>query len=162
MGKNVPIDAELPPNHRVLSNGAIYDNDRKRIVALRPELASKPTQITSETASDFHARRQERKRAIITAAALSAVENVDALRLYGDDAWLAEIGAAMQRKATNIEDPKMVDAARFLLKETGNADQEAGTVADVLGSVADVLRELASFARAVPPEVVDGTVSDAE
>ena len=34
---NVPVDAPLPENVRVLKNGALYDDEKKRIVGVRPE-----------------------------------------------------------------------------------------------------------------------------
>lgn len=104
---------------KVLSNGAIYDTERKRIVALKPELATKSTQITPATASEYHAKRQERKREVIASAAAAAVERDDYRAKYGDDAWIAAIAEAAYIKATTPDDPKAIDAARFLLQETG-------------------------------------------
>ena len=152
---NVPyevIEHEGQPA-RLYPDGAIR-NERGHFIVQHPQAHT----ITTEDARAIGARKQERKREILQAAALAAVERNDLRAAYGNDAWLAEIGQAMQRKATNIDDPKMVDAARFLLKETGNADVETGSAGDVLGGMAELLRELAAFARAVPPkaDVIDG------
>ncbi len=162
MGRNKPITAELPVNHKIYKNGAVFDMDKGRIVAMVPELAEKSTQITPESSGALLARKVERKRAILAASALSAVERGDLRLAYGDDAWIAEIGQAMQRKATNIDDPKMVDAARFLMKETGNADDNTGNTADVLGGLSELVRELAAFARAMPVIQPPADVIDAE
>ena len=119
MAKNKQVNKPLPENYKVLKNGTVYDLDKKRIHTVIPEWATESTLITPENAHEFHSLAHLRRREILKAAAADAVEN-DALKLrYGaSDAWIAEIGIAMQRKATNIDDPKMVDAARFLFQET--------------------------------------------
>jgi len=105
---------------KVLSNGAIYDMQKKRIVTVKPELAAKSTQITPATASEYHAKRQERKRERIQAGALAAVRDKlpDKFEGEGDD-WVEAIAEAITYKALDRLDPKQVDAARFLLQETG-------------------------------------------
>jgi hypothetical protein len=105
--------------YRVYKNGAVFDKDKGRIVALKPELATKNTQITKENTSDFLAKRLEKKRNIISEAAAAAVERDDYRAKYGDDAWIAAIAEAAYIKATTPDDPKAIDAARFLLQETG-------------------------------------------
>jgi hypothetical protein len=122
--------------------------DRKRIVALRPELATKPTQITSETASDFHAQRQEKKRSTLMRAANAVAEQgggVDGRLLTGDMAYVEAIGEAMTMKALTVNDPKAVDAARFIFKETGISDEHTekpGNTTNILVVDADVRRAL--------------------
>jgi hypothetical protein len=146
MGKPVPKPEK--ENVRILSNGAIYDMDRKRIVALRPELATKPTQITSETASDFHALAQEKKRNALRRAANAVAEQgggVDGRELWGDMAYVEAIGEAMTMKALTVNDPKAVDAARFIFKETGISDEHTekpGNTTNILVVDADVRRAL--------------------
>jgi len=105
--------------YRVYKNGAVFDKDKGRIVALKPELATKNTQITKENTSEFLAKRLEKKRSIISEAAAAAVERDDYRAKYGDDAWIAAIAEAAYIKATTPDDPKAIDAARFLLQETG-------------------------------------------
>jgi len=136
MVKNKPANTqELPANTKLLKNGAVYDLVKKRIVGMKPELAEKNVQITSANAGEMQALAQSRRRELLKSAAAAAVENDEYRRIHGSDAWIVEIGAAMQRKATNIEDPKMVDAARFLFQETEigvrQAVPEAQTVTHV-------------------------------
>ena len=156
---------ELPANYRVYKNGAIFDKDKGRIVALRPELATKNTQITKENTSEMAARRLEKKRAVIAAAAAEAVENDALRRTHGDEAWIAAIAQAQFLKATTPDDPKSTDAARFLLQEAGLSDarQQPATPAEAVG---DILRELAAVAREIADatrrddaDIVDGTAT---
>jgi hypothetical protein len=122
MNKNQPVDTmDIHPT-KVLKNGAVYDMVTKRIVS---NPGGGHAAITKETSSEMRARAQEKKRELLQAAAADAVERGDLRQLHGKDAWIVEIGQAMQRKATNIEDPKMVDAARFLFQETGLSDKQA-------------------------------------
>ena len=165
MGKNKPANTqELPARHKVLKNGSIYDLDKGRIVAVKPELAVKNTLITAENSAEYHSLAQSRRRELLKAAAASAVENDGLKRLHGSDAWIAEIGIAMQRKATNIDDPKMVDAARFLFQETEigvrQAVPEAQTVTHVhqMDDATRLLLERIAKAQAgrLSGDVVDG------
>lgn len=134
---------------RILSNGALFDTEKKRIVGLKPELAKKNVQITSENAAEFVARRVERKREIIAQAANEAVERDDYRLKYGGDAWIAAITEAQYIKATTPDDPKATDAARFLLQEAGISERQAIPQADapqlasILGSVAAAAVEAA-------------------
>lgn len=170
MTKNKPVDTqELPVNTKLLKNGAVYDLKKKRIVGMKPELAEKNVQITSANASEMQALAQSRRRELLKAAAASAVESSTLRNLHGSDAWIVEIGAAMQRKATNIDDPKMVDAARFLFQETEigvrQAVPEAQTVTHVhqMDEATRILLERIAKAQAGLPagDVIDGeTVED--
>ena len=150
---------------RVLSNGALFDTEKKRIVGLKPELAKKNVQITSENAAEFVARRVERKREIIAQAANEAVERDDYKLKYGGDAWIAAITEAQYIKATTPDDPKATDAARFLLQEAGISERQAIPQADapqlasLLGSVAAAAVEAAIRAgRMEPVQVIDADV----
>ena len=126
---------------KVLSNGAIYDMDKGRIVAMRPELARESTQITQANSGEMAAMRMERKRAVVAAAAAAAVERDDYRTKYGDSAWIAAIAEAQYIKATTPDDPKSTDAARFLLTEAGLSERQAQaspaeTASDILASIA--------------------------
>ena len=68
--------------------------------------------------------REEKKRAVAAAAANSAVEQGIFKQSYGDLAYVAELVAAAQRKGTNIDDPKMIEAARFVMQTTGFVERE--------------------------------------
>ena len=165
MGKNKPANTqELPARHKVLKNGSIYDLDKGRIVAVKPELAQKNTLITAENSAEYHSLAQSRRRELLKAAAASAVENDEYRRLHGSDAWIVEIGAAMQRKATNIDDPKMVDAARFLMQETEvgvkMAVEQGQTVTHIHQMDAATVALLERIARQQAADVVDGETVD--
>jgi len=132
---------EVKPRTKVLKNGAIYDMDKGRIVA---NPGGGKYAITSETASEFHAKRQERKReAIIRGANAVAAEGG---KYDGTDLDFIEAIAEVQTiKALNPDDPKSTDAARFILQESGLAEakQVQATPAE---AVTDILREVASIA----------------
>jgi hypothetical protein len=112
---------ELPPNTRRLKNGAIYDMDKKRIVA---NPGGGLAAFDPDTARQAQARKQERKRETIQAAANAAVENEQLTRTHGDMAFVAAVAQTAYLKATTPDDPKAIDAARFLLQEAGIAEQK--------------------------------------
>ena len=91
------------------------------------------------------ARRVAKKRELIAAGALQAVENDETVRLFGEDAWIYEIGRIQAIKATTPDDPKSTDAARFLFQEAGISDKQAANSPDNMPSSA-VLAQLAQFA----------------
>lgn len=139
---NTPIDTDVIPKTKVLANGAVYDLEKKRIIA-NPGGGSHA--ITSERASEFAQLRRERKQAVIQATANSAVENGKYRASYGDDAWIAAITEAQYIKATTPDDPKSTDAARFLFTEAGISDKQQANGPDNMPSSA-VLAQLAQFA----------------
>ncbi len=100
----------------VAKNGAHIDPVTKRFTK-----GGKPTTAIADSsqAADLARRRHERKREVIASAAAAAVERDDYRAKYGDDAWIAAIAEAAYIKATTPDDPKAIDAARFLLQETG-------------------------------------------
>ena len=79
--------------------------------------------ISTDTALSYVLAREEKKRAVAAAAANEAVEN-GTMKQYGDLAYVAELVAAAQRKGTNIDDPKMIEAARFVMQTTGFVERE--------------------------------------
>lgn len=111
------VNELLPVNNE----GVIIRDKRGRFL---PGTKS-PAPITPETSRTMLARRAELRREVMRQAANEAVERGDLVVDYGDLAYAAEIMQAAQRKATNIDDPKMIDAARFVYKETGISEQDA-------------------------------------
>ena len=99
-------------------------------------------EITRENTREYAGMYLEKKRATIAAAANAAVQRGDFKVAYGDMAFVAEIGYHAQLKAQNVDDPKQIDAARFLLQETGlsekaaQAEQQADDPLRVIGSLA--------------------------
>lgn len=125
---------------KVLRNGAIYDMDKKRIVAVKPELAETNTQITSDNAGAMQARRHEIKRQrLIDGANRIAAEGGD---YDGTDYdFIEAIGEAQMRIALNVDSVKSTDAARFLVTEAGLSDKQqaqtpAETASDILAAIA--------------------------
>jgi hypothetical protein len=169
MATNTLMTGDLPPNIRVYKNGALYDTDKGRIVGIRPELATKNTQITAQNTGDFLAKRLDKKRNTIIAAANEAVESNDLRIRYGDMAFVADISRVMHMKATTPDDPKAVDAARFLLQESGLSDKQAAQQQPPsVGDVAGLVSALASFVSAVTQgndtytNAIDAEITDDE
>ncbi len=129
---------------KIYKNGAVFDTEKGRIVAMRPELAVKNTQITTANTGEMLARRLDRKReAIIRGANAVAAEGG---KYDGTDLdFIEAIAEAQTIKALNPDDPKSTDAARFILQESGLAEakQVQATPAE---AVTDILREVASIA----------------
>ena len=148
------------PRTRVLKNGAVYDMDKGRIVAMKPEIAQVNTQITQANAGALHARRQELKREAVQRGA-NAVAAEDG-RYDGTDLDFVEaLSEVMMRRAVNADDVKGVDAARFILQESGLAEakQVQATPAE---AVTDILREVASIAASLAHnrEVIDAEAKE--
>jgi len=135
-----------------LPNGAIYDLEKGRIVA-NPGGGSHA--ITSANAHEYLAMRQAKRQALAKEAANSAVENGEFKARYEGDAYFVEIINAAQRKATNIDDPKMIEAARFVLQLTGDGESVAGGAGSVpLSEVRGLVRDLADLGRVIAESVV--------
>ena len=134
---------ETQERYKTLANGAIYDMEKKRITA---NPGGGKYAITSETASDFHAKRQEKKRRAIEAGAQAAVMDKMPDAFTGDDGdWIEAVAQQVAYKALDKLDPKQVDAARFLFTEAGLSEaKQAQTQAH--DSATEVLRQVASIA----------------
>jgi hypothetical protein len=104
------------------------------------------TLIDAEKSTELHRLNQQRKQEIMIAAATEAVERGDYRVKYGDLAFAAAIADTAMMKATTPDDPKAIDAARFILQETGLSarQQEAqqGNTTNILVVDADVRRAL--------------------
>ena len=114
---------------------------RKRIVNSK----NVTTKITTENAVAYQSQRVELKRAALAKAANAVAAqggSVDGHQMQGDWAYVEAIGEAMTMKALTINDPKAVDAARFIFTETGisekqaQAEQQADDPLRVIGSLA--------------------------
>jgi len=145
---------------KVLRNGAVYDMGKHRIVA---NPGGGTTAITKQTASDMAEIRRQRKQQLLEAGAASAVQRGDLRLAHGDDAWIVEIGSNMQVKATTQDDPKAVEAARFLFQETGRAEartqaHEQAPVSDTVAAVLLLLDRLERYR----VDYVDAQARDAD
>lgn len=142
---NSEMAEELAIRYKTLANGAIYDMQTKRIVSGK----GITTKITPERAIEMQSARQEKKRRAIEAGAQAAVMDKMPDAFTGDDGdWIEAVAQQVAYKALDKLDPKQVDAARFLLQESGLAEakQVQATAAE---AVTDILREVASIAAAL-------------
>jgi hypothetical protein len=103
----------LPPNHKVLGNGAIYEYDAGRIVA---NVGGKPT--TAINQSNAVAMNVLNREKSIRAAQRAIVEGTKAKGLYGG---LTTLHSAMVRVALDPEQFKRasVEAYRAVLNSAG-------------------------------------------
>ena len=120
--------------------------------------------ITSADASALARRKHELKRqAIIDAANRLAAEGgaLSGTQYSGDLAFVGHVAEAQFVKATNPDDPKSTDAARFLLTEAGLAEakqtEQTTNTLNVVALPVDVLTLL----RLADADVVEGTVTQA-
>ena len=140
-------------NLKVLANGAVYDMTAKKIV--------KGAALTSADAASLAAKKIDKRRAIAKQAANQAVERADYHTAFGDLAFLAALVETAMIKATTPDDPKAIEAGRFVLQATGEAETP-GQSADVpVAEMRGLLRDLADLARAIGPgadqaDYVDG------
>jgi hypothetical protein len=153
------------PRTKILANGAVYDLDKKRIVA-NPNGGSHA--ITSERASEWASEKQARKRAVMAQAANEAVQRDD-WRAHGDLAYVAAIADTAMMIATTPDSPKAIEAGRFLLRETGLSQEDTATAPAAAfvagaGAMADtilrVMRDVLSIQdkiRATDDTVIDVT-----
>ena len=144
-------------NVRIYANGAVFDKDKGRIVAMRPELAVKSTQITQKSSGELLAIRLANKRDTIAAAAQAAVQSSSLVKAHGSAAWIAEIAQAQMAIATTPDaGVASTKAADWLVNNAGLGERQAvdasGSVS--LGGVADLVAELAAFASSVAGLVV--------
>jgi hypothetical protein len=111
-----------PPQVTITRNGLLRDVASGKFLPGR-----KPDNMitTSEQARELAARRHQKKRDTIQAAANDAVERGDYRQRYGDLAFVAALAETAMLKATTADDPKAIEAARFLLRETGLAEADA-------------------------------------
>jgi hypothetical protein len=118
------LDEIIPEKHKIYRNGAVFDTEKGRIVAMRPELAVKNTQITQANTGEMLAKRLNSKRERIAAGANRIA--AEGGQYDGTDLDFVEALAEVQmQKALNPDDPKSTDAARFLMQESGLSDRQA-------------------------------------
>jgi uncharacterized protein YaaQ len=133
---------DIPSNVRVLANGTWQDKTTGHF------LRGGNTTTAIRTADDARAvsnARHARKRQVIAQAANEAVERGDYRQRYGDLAFVAALAETAFIKATTADDPKAIEAARFLLRETGLAEADA-TDTTTGGAAGGVLAQLGAEA----------------
>ena len=150
---------------KILANGAIYDMDRGRIVSMRPDLASKNTQITQANTGVMQAKRVEQKRAALARGAQRVLEASG--RIPASDMEFVEvIGESLMASATDPSNRQQVRAAELLIRETGLSERTEQPAGAGMGQAADLITALAQFAAAitgapeVAGEVIEGNAFD--
>jgi hypothetical protein len=125
-------ETQAEPRLKTLKNGAVYDLDQGRIVSA----ANVTTKITPERSVELLSRRQELKRQRILAGAARTLERGEWDKATDLDVAEA-IGEAVMMKALNPDNAKQVDAARFILTESGlsEAQQQAGTTNNTVNMI---------------------------
>lgn len=161
-GLLIHMDNEQKPRLRTLKNGAVYDLDKHRIVA---NDGGGTAAITTANASEFHARRQARKRERIEAGANAALAELapEKWASPADLDFAEAIAEAAMHKALNPDDPKQIDAGRFLLQEAGLAETRgAAAEHQPVNDVFALLDKLAEIADAAARAAEARTIVDAE
>ena len=118
-------------------------------------------------------RKLERKRERIQAGALAAVRDKlpDKFDGLGDD-WVEAIAEAVTYKALDRLDPKQVDAARFLLQETGLSEPKQVQNAPIQAQNVYILQveeyvarllggDNSNYRKHSEPDTIDATFADA-
>jgi hypothetical protein len=151
---------------RTLANGAVYDMRTHRIV----DGKGITTKITPQNSIAMQSRNQELKRSALARAANAVAAQgggVDGRTLTGDLAFVEAIGEAMTMKALTVNDPKAVDAARFIFTETGVAEsKQAETVNNTLNVFempAEVAQAILDIKRAMEVQIheaIDGDLKE--
>ena len=137
----------------------IYDNGMERANnrIIRPPVT---TQITKENASEYHRARKDKQKKALDAALLAGVEDETIKKEYGEDAWIVAVGQSAMIKATTPDDPKAIEAARFIrdwhneLNSDGEADHNERIPARVVLLLAELTRRNDS------EDVIDGVTSE--
>jgi hypothetical protein len=143
----------------VYESGAHYNATRKHLVKA-PESAM----ITKENVHRFKEQLAEKKREAIVRGASRALEKAQPGEWTAPNALdVAEaLAEAITMKAMNPDNPKQVDAARFILQEAGLAESQAkasedGQQSGRIGELAALLREmrLAIQGQTAPAKIVN-------
>ena len=153
--------AQPQPRTKVLKNGAVYDLDKGRIVA---NPGGGTHAITSANAGAMLQKRIEKKRNAIARAANAVLAEGSKWEGKGFD-FVEAIAEAQMVKATNPDDPKATDAARFLITEAGLSDKQADIQVTQRNNSGqpDVVMLIAALVQAVPlVQADDSDIVDAE
>jgi hypothetical protein len=130
----------LLPGQRLLKNGAVYDEQRSRIVANNPAL--NPHAITKENTYKYHELRHDRSQAAIQRGMIAGADRRDI------DGSIEAIAEAQTHIAVNeMAGRASTEAARFLFTAAGIMPDRKGesdntTARDIGRGIADVLCRL--------------------
>jgi hypothetical protein len=135
------VKEEIREGRKVL----IYDSGLERDAESGKIIKSADhTLITKDTAAEYHRARREKQLGIVLGALNSGVERADIIEKYGEDAWIWAVAQSAMVKATTPEDPKMIEAARFVRDwhRELSTDPENGGAPDSAPRVFVLLAEL--------------------
>ena len=129
----------LLPGQRLLKNGAVFDEERGRIVANNPAL--NPHAITKETTQHYHELKRERVQAAVQQGIIAGADRRTI------DASIGAITEAQTHIALNeMAGRASTEAARFVFQVAGfmpgKAEQADSTARDIGRGIADVLCQL--------------------
>jgi hypothetical protein len=102
---------------KVLSNGAVYDMDKKKIVA--------GAVLTSDKAKELVKRRMELKQERVLAGAAKVLERTGDWDTPADLDVVEAIAEAAMEKALDVDSKGQIDAAKFILTEAGLSAAQA-------------------------------------
>lgn len=134
------------PRTKVLSNGAVYDLDKKRIVSSKDVT----TKFTSARAVEVNLIKIDKKRERLMAGANAIVAKGG--DYDGTDLDFVEaIGEAVTLAALDPTSSQQVKAAEFLFREAGIGERQAiqDGPSGTIGALADVIDALSAFAGSI-------------
>jgi hypothetical protein len=150
---------ELGETINVYESGAHYNVTRKHLVKA-PESAM----ITKENAWKFKEQLAEKKREALVKGAARVLERSGEWETPNALDMVEAIGEAVMLKALNPDNPKQVDAARFMMTEAGLSETQTKTSeeAQQFADLASAAGQLVAFLRDLhqPRDVIDGNVTD--
>lgn len=103
----------------VAKNGALYSKNEKGQTIFHKGAKVTTAITTSERGRELAQVRAELRKKIVFEAANDAVERNDFKTLYGNYAFVAAIINVAMVKATTPDDPKAIEAGRFVLAQAG-------------------------------------------
>jgi hypothetical protein len=147
----------------VYESGVHYNVSKGRLIKAAPD-----AKFTPETSRKAKERLAELKREALLRGAAEALEKTGEWNAPNNLDVVEAIGEAVMRKALNSDNPKQVDAARFILQEAGMSETQTKSSEDgqQIGAVGDALSQILGFLRDAMAtndqqrDVIDGTASD--
>jgi hypothetical protein len=139
---------ETEQRTKVLKNGAIYDLDKKQIVA---NPGGGLAAFTPDTSAAARSIKAQKKREAVLRGAARTLNRTDDWTNSNDLDVVEAIAEAVMMKALNPDNAKQVDAARFLLQESGMSETlaQASTTHQQSDDLHVLLMQLATIAQAI-------------
>ena len=140
-------------NTKVLRNGAVYDMDKKRIVA---NPGGGTTAITQATASAMATLRHQKLQEQAEQAAMEAASDHDPGLTQVPAGWIRPIVKARYKAAIDPKNSRGVESAKFILSVTGYEQAQAQDLQPARD--ADFVRAVKELIETIRGDVVDGEV----